>query len=146
MLAFLYARATSGTVPHSFVCRFLTLFISSFSELTAPINILLEILSKWPRYFSQGPAAEMWSVVHFPFTWSRQTGNKRTQYFCNQTPHQNLTTHQKLDTSPPSYSVLVPVFLPQCNMKHEDDLSWCGLRQLKKKKLYSAMCCNYVAT
>src|SRR5690606_36554575 len=33
----------------------------------APINMLLEILSKCPRYFNQGPAIEMWSVVHLPF-------------------------------------------------------------------------------
>src|SRR3989344_9113426 len=24
------------------------------------------ILSRWPRYFSHGPAGDMWSVVHFP--------------------------------------------------------------------------------
>lgn len=33
--------------------------------------MLLEILSRWPRYFNQGPAAEMWSVVHFPLTLIR---------------------------------------------------------------------------
>lgn len=26
-----------------------------------------EMFSKCPRYFNQGPPAEMWSVVHFPF-------------------------------------------------------------------------------
>ena len=29
---------------------------------------LLEMLSRWPRYLSQGPAALMWSVVHLPST------------------------------------------------------------------------------
>ena len=24
------------------------------------------MFSRWPRYFSHGPAAEMWSVVHLP--------------------------------------------------------------------------------
>lgn len=32
------------------------------------MNMLFEILSKWPRYLSHGPAAEIWSVVHFPLT------------------------------------------------------------------------------
>ena len=32
----------------------------------APIRQLLEILSKCPRKRNQGPAIEMWSVVHFP--------------------------------------------------------------------------------
>ena len=27
---------------------------------------LFEMLSRWPRYLSHGPAAEMWSVVHLP--------------------------------------------------------------------------------
>lgn len=35
------------------------------------MNMLLEMLSKCPRYLSHGPAAEMWSVVHFPFTLIR---------------------------------------------------------------------------
>lgn len=30
------------------------------------------MLSRWPRNFSQGPAALMWSVVHFPFTYSNR--------------------------------------------------------------------------
>ena len=29
-------------------------------------NMLLEMLSRWPRYLSQMPAGEMWSVVHLP--------------------------------------------------------------------------------
>lgn len=37
------------------------------------MNILLEILSKCPRYFNHGPAAEIWSVVHFPFTLIKTT-------------------------------------------------------------------------
>lgn len=39
-----------------------------FSMLMAPMSRLLEMLSRWPRNFSQGPAAEIWSVVHFPLT------------------------------------------------------------------------------
>mmetsp|Transcript_7113 Transcript_7113/g.10671 ORF Transcript_7113/g.10671 Transcript_7113/m.10671 type:complete len:230 (-) Transcript_7113:1286-1975(-) len=30
------------------------------------MSMLLEMLSRWPRYLSQGPAMLMWSVVHFP--------------------------------------------------------------------------------
>lgn len=30
------------------------------------MSMLLEMLSRWPRYLSQGPAMEMWSVVHLP--------------------------------------------------------------------------------
>ena len=41
--------------------------VFSLKKFTAPINKLLEILSKWPRNFNQGPAIEIWSVVHFPF-------------------------------------------------------------------------------
>ena len=39
-----------------------------FSTLMAPMSRLLEMLSMCPRNLSQGPAAEMWSVVHFPLT------------------------------------------------------------------------------
>ena len=35
------------------------------------MSMLLEMLSRWPRYFSQGPAMEMWSVVHLPFALIR---------------------------------------------------------------------------
>lgn len=35
-----------------------------------PISRLLEMLSRWPRYLSHGPAALMWSVVHLPLTCS----------------------------------------------------------------------------
>ena len=42
-------------------------------EKTYPMNMLLEMLSKWPLYFNQGPAALMWSVVHLPFTFIRST-------------------------------------------------------------------------
>ena len=38
----------------------------SFSSLMAPMSMLLLMLSRWPRYLSQGPAMEMWSVVHLP--------------------------------------------------------------------------------
>ena len=34
--------------------------------------MLLEMFSRWPRNFNQGPAAEMWSVVHFPLTWKKE--------------------------------------------------------------------------
>ena len=34
--------------------------------INAQISVLLEILSRCPLYFSQGPAMEIWSVVHFP--------------------------------------------------------------------------------
>jgi hypothetical protein len=34
--------------------------------LSAPVRRLLEMLERWPRYLYQGPAGEMWSVVHFP--------------------------------------------------------------------------------
>ena len=37
--------------------------------ITDPINMLLAMLSRCPRYFSHGPAGLMWSVVHLPFTW-----------------------------------------------------------------------------
>ena len=50
---------------------FLTELTSPFSELRAPMSMLLEMLSRWPRYLSQGPAMEMWSVVHLPFTLIR---------------------------------------------------------------------------
>jgi len=30
-----------------------------------------EMFSRWPRYLSQGPAAEMWSVVHLPLALMR---------------------------------------------------------------------------
>lgn len=33
------------------------------------MNILFDILSKCPLYFNQGPAALIWSVVHFPLTY-----------------------------------------------------------------------------
>ncbi len=47
---------------------FLTLLTCSFSLLRAPMSMLLEMLSRWPRNLSQGPAMLMWSVVHLPFT------------------------------------------------------------------------------
>ena len=42
------------------------------------MSMLLEILSKWPRYLSQGPAILMWSVVHLPLTLIRMCAS------CNQ--------------------------------------------------------------
>ena len=56
---------------HGWQTWFFTLLTSSFSELSAPMSMLLEMLSKWPRYFSQGPAILMWSVVHLPLTLIR---------------------------------------------------------------------------
>ena len=35
------------------------------------MSMLLEMLSRWPRYLSQGPAILMWSVVHLPLTLIR---------------------------------------------------------------------------
>jgi hypothetical protein len=35
-------------------------------RVSAPVSRLLEMFSRWPRYLYQGPAGEMWSVVHFP--------------------------------------------------------------------------------
>ena len=37
---------------------------------TAPLNRLSLMFSRWPRKRSQGPAGEMWSVVHLPFALS----------------------------------------------------------------------------
>ena len=39
---------------------------------------LLEMLSRWPRYLSQGPAAEIWSVVHLPLILIRITMSSRS--------------------------------------------------------------------
>jgi hypothetical protein len=36
-------------------------------SLSAPVSRLLDMFSRWPRYLYQGPAGEMWSVVHFPW-------------------------------------------------------------------------------
>ena len=41
-------------------------------EVEVWIRQLLEIFSRWPRYFSQGPAIEIWSVVHLPFALIRR--------------------------------------------------------------------------
>ena len=43
---------------------------SPVKALTAPRNRLPEMFSRWPRYRSHGPAAEMWSVVHLPWALS----------------------------------------------------------------------------
>ncbi len=48
-----------------------------FSALIAPMSVLLELLSRWPRYLSHGPAALMWSVVHLPLTWRQGGGRGR---------------------------------------------------------------------
>jgi len=42
------------------------------------MRVLAEILGKWPLYFSQGPAAEMVSVVHFPVTLYRTLRPERS--------------------------------------------------------------------
>ena len=45
----------------------LFLFLGSLrGALSAPVRRLAEMLGRWPRYLYQGPAGEMWSVVHFP--------------------------------------------------------------------------------
>jgi hypothetical protein len=54
----------------------LALPASPVKALTAPRNRLPEMFSRWPRYFSHGPAGEMWSVVHLPLAFSR-TGSSR---------------------------------------------------------------------
>ena len=36
------------------------------------MNMLSEMLSRWPRKRSQGPAGEMWSVVHLPLRLEQQ--------------------------------------------------------------------------
>ncbi len=46
------------------------LFVLPLKAFTAPINILSEIFSKWPRKRSHGPAIEIWSVVHLPSAFS----------------------------------------------------------------------------
>jgi len=55
---------------------FCTLLTSSFSALMAPMSMLFEMLSRWPRNLSHGPAIEMWSVVHLPFACSVKEGKK----------------------------------------------------------------------
>ena len=51
-----------------FTCNwFFTKLVFILKLFTAPIKQLLEILSKWPRYLNQGPAIEIWSVVHLPW-------------------------------------------------------------------------------
>mmetsp|Transcript_9053 Transcript_9053/g.30861 ORF Transcript_9053/g.30861 Transcript_9053/m.30861 type:complete len:245 (-) Transcript_9053:640-1374(-) len=62
----LYCRATSGTLPVSPVKMFFTALVSPVSAFSAPMRRLLEMLSRWPRNLSQGPAMLMWSVVHLP--------------------------------------------------------------------------------
>ena len=57
--AALYALCTAGTSPNSPVNWFFTLFASPENAFTAPINMLLEMLSKCPRYFNHGPAIEI---------------------------------------------------------------------------------------
>lgn len=49
-----------------------------------PISMLLDILSKCPRYFSHGPAALMWSVVHLPFTYRNSLVNKNNTSFTSE--------------------------------------------------------------
>mmetsp|Transcript_33922 Transcript_33922/g.100966 ORF Transcript_33922/g.100966 Transcript_33922/m.100966 type:complete len:293 (+) Transcript_33922:705-1583(+) len=43
--------------------------------LIAPMSMLLEMLSRWPRYLSHGPAMEMWSVVHLPLALMRMAAS-----------------------------------------------------------------------
>ncbi len=44
---------------------------SPVSLFWAPIKVLYEMFSKWPLYFNQTPAAEIWSVVHLPSTFNK---------------------------------------------------------------------------
>mmetsp|Transcript_33676 Transcript_33676/g.82632 ORF Transcript_33676/g.82632 Transcript_33676/m.82632 type:complete len:486 (+) Transcript_33676:505-1962(+) len=61
-----YSRATSGTAPSTPVNWLRTQLAFSFSALMAPMSMLFEMFSRWPRYLSHGPAIEMWSVVVLP--------------------------------------------------------------------------------
>ena len=54
----------------------LALPASPVKALTAPRNRLPLMFSRWPRYRSHGPAAEMWSVVHLPLALT-STGSSR---------------------------------------------------------------------
>ena len=47
------------------------MFVSPVSALMAPMRVLALMLGRWPLYLSQGPAAEMVSVVHWPLTLYR---------------------------------------------------------------------------
>jgi len=67
----LYQRASSGSdasVPVSMLTPWPG---SSAKALIAPRKRLSEMLSRWPRKRSHGPAWEMWSVVHLPLALSR---------------------------------------------------------------------------
>ena len=45
---------------------FLTALMAPVSAFSAPMSMLFEMFSRWPRNLSHGPAMEMWSVVHLP--------------------------------------------------------------------------------
>lgn len=85
---------------------FLTLLTCSFSMLRAPMSMLLEMLSRWPRYFSQGPAMLMWSVVHLPFTLIRIRASciHRPQDNSSHTLHGMPCTITKIPTRHPRHS------------------------------------------
>jgi len=43
------------------------------------MRVLFDIFSRWPLYASHLPAAEMWSVVHLPFTLTRTARSDRSE-------------------------------------------------------------------
>ena len=70
-----YVFATVGTA--STVCvtvlRVWPRRILKLIVVSAPVSRLLEMFSRWPRYLYQGPAGEMWSVVHLPLSRNQYT-------------------------------------------------------------------------
>lgn len=58
-----------GKIPHlrtfSYPCKALTSTCNSY-----PMRRLFDMLSRCPLYLSHGPAALIWSVVHFPLAWN----------------------------------------------------------------------------
>mmetsp|Transcript_31568 Transcript_31568/g.79175 ORF Transcript_31568/g.79175 Transcript_31568/m.79175 type:complete len:236 (+) Transcript_31568:298-1005(+) len=58
---------------------FLHLLISPVSAFLAPMRVHLDIFSRWPLYASHGPAGEIWSVVHFPATFTRTGRSTRSR-------------------------------------------------------------------
>lgn len=65
----------AGTASHSPVTVFFTLLASPFAALIAPMSILLEMLSRWPRYLSHGPATMNLSAVAHPSKKASFTGD-----------------------------------------------------------------------
>ncbi len=55
------------------------------TAMFSPMSMLLEMLSRWPRNLSHGPAMEMWSVVHLPLTYSSIPACSSTMHHCRAT-------------------------------------------------------------